>query len=181
MTILISIIAVLLVWAVFKGLEYYLTRSLRSFRKAETHWPKLVAQSQELLAMQISAGFASVVFQLMATAGCGCYVRGMLLSHYLPVAWLADDSDKSRDVDVAFRDIERAPAEQREAFAKLVAQVVVYDSFRNPLQGWLLRRVMKQVLRPEPSVKVRYESQITVRSVLARRSSHIEKPELAVA
>jgi len=140
-----------------------------------------MTQSEELLAMPISNGFASVVFQLMATAGCGCYVRGMLFSHYLPVAWLADDSDKSHEVDVAFTDIDRAPAEQREAFAKLVAQVVVYDSFRNPLQGWLLRRAVKQVLRPEPSVSVRYESQITVRSVLARRSSQIAKPELALA
>ena len=51
----------------------------------------------------------------------------------------------------------------------LVMLVLVYDTFRNPLQGYLTRRAIKAIAEPKPDFQTKSEAQMTAFSVLSRR------------
>ena len=148
----------------------YLQGAMRSFARAERALADLQSAVRTLVEQDVPASVAKIALQLSVHAGCGCFVRGMLTSHYLPRVALVPRA--SGDVwEAAFADVERLPPAQREAFNRVVALVVVYDCFRNPLQGWLFERLMRSFTRAEPSWSDKAEAKLTAWSVVSRRAA----------
>lgn len=170
MIVALALIAVMAVWLVFRVAQDYVRRSLRSFRHAERVWATAMIEARTLMEADIPASVSRLVIELSSLAGCGCFVRGMVASHYFPRAILSNAAPNST-WDGAFADVEALPHEQREKFRKLLALIVLYDSYRNPFQGWLFRRSLKAVMRPDPGFKVQMETQLTAYSVVSRHKS----------
>lgn len=170
MMVPIALLAVLFGFGIFRLAQDYVRRSARSFASAERAWEGVKVAADDLLKNDVPETVARVVLALMATAGCGCYVRGMLVSHYLPRAQIVE-SEKSGQWDKAFGDVDALPHEQRDQFSKLLAAVVVYDSFRNPLQGWLFRRLIKSFIKVQQPITAQYEAKMTALSVLSRKDA----------
>ena len=169
--VMLSIVAVLAVWAAFRGVDYYVRRSLRSFEHASQVWNTANDLAQDVLAAKVPLSVARLVLELSALAGCGCFVRGMIVSHYLPRLHSSRSNEKG-PWDQAFADLETLEPDVRQTFSKYIGMLILYDSFRNPFQGWLFRRAMRSVTRPNPSYEVRMETQLTAYSVVSKRSSN---------
>jgi hypothetical protein len=173
-----TVVLALVVFTVFYGAYLlardFVTRSIRSYGNAESVWSDLVNTADKLMDDDIPESVATAVLGLVVVAGCGCFVRGMLVSHYLPRP-SPSKSEGSGHWNKAFEDVENLTADQRSNFYQLLATVVVYDSFRNPLQGWLFRRVLKSFLQPNPSFVQKAETQITAFSILARRGLSLKQ------
>jgi hypothetical protein len=149
--------------------DYYVCRSMRSFQTAEDVWHKLNGAASELLTHDIPESVSRMVVALTFLAGCGCFVRGVLIAHYLPRVRLASSNSQSQ-WEQAFNDLGNLDPLQRSAFERLLGFVIIYDSFKNPFQGWLFRRVTRSFTKSVPSFKERAEAQLTALDVLSRRN-----------
>lgn len=149
----------------------YVQLSMRSFASAERVWLDVSSSAARVLDLGIPQNVAKLVVMLTATAGCGCFVRGMLIGHYLPRR--ANKATQDNSLSGAFSDLESLDANVRNEVWTLLSQVMVYDSFRNPLQGWLFRRMLKNfVLAPaQANMVTKLEAQLTAISVLRRKAT----------
>lgn len=169
MNIAAAIIIALVAYAAYRLAQDYVRRSQRSFGNASIAWVRLNEMGREIATSdKTSEAVAKVVLGLMLAAGCGCFVRGILISHYLPRA-IVMRGGRDDEWDGAFEEIEEMDASDRAAFVQFLMQVVLYDSFRNPLQGWLFRRAIRMRGRLVPPPENRYEAQIVASSILRRR------------
>lgn len=174
MTVVITILLLALVYSTYRGADYYLDRSMVSFRNAERAWSELTLLARELVARDLPPRVAKLVVAMTASAGCGCFIRGVIISHYVPQL-LRRYPNEERSLGPVFEQIENLDAESRDLFWKFQVHVMVYDSFRNPAQGWLFRRALKETLKPEVSYSTKREAQSAVFSVVARRKAQDPK------
>lgn len=172
MIIVWAILASAVVYGSFLLASDYVRRSMRSYASAESVWTNLAGTAHELIESDIPASVARMILGLVTMAGCGCFVRGMLLSYYLPIP---DGARSKADSvwDQSFADANKLSQEQREKFNHLLGQVMVYDSFTNPLQGWLFRRALKAFMRNEQTFAQRASTQLTVLSVLSGNAAKL--------
>ena len=175
MIVAFAFVAILATWAMFRIAQDYVRRSIRSFRHAERVWAAAMAEARILMEADIPSSVSRLVIELSSLAGCGCFVRGMVVSHYFPRAIPSNDAPDAT-WDGAFADVEALPSQQRDQFRKMLALIVLYDSYRNPFQGWLFRRSLKAVIRPDPGFKVQMETQLTAYSVVSRHKSPMFHP-----
>jgi hypothetical protein len=145
----------------------YIRRASRSYASASRVWTNLDTVAREILDADVSQPVARAVLALVALAGCGCFVRGVLMSHYLP-RLMTVSAASSGKWNRAFDDVERLNVGQRELFSKLVTLVVIYDSFRNPMHGWVFRRMLRTYTKPIVPPAYRAEAQLASFSVLNR-------------
>lgn len=174
MTVAVAFVVLAVFYGAYLLARDFVSRSIRSYGSAEQVWSDLVGASDKLMDADIPESVARAVLGLVAAAGCGCFVRGMLINHYLPRPSLVKSGDAG-PWNKAFEDVEDLTAEQRGDFYQLLAAAVVYDSFRNPLQGWLFRRILKTFLQPNPSFIQKAETQITAFSILTRRGLSLKQ------
>jgi hypothetical protein len=174
MTVAIAFVVLAVSYGVYLLARDFVTRSIRSYGSAEHVWGDLIGTADKLMASDIPESVARAVLGLVAAAGCGCFVRGMLVNHYLPRPSLVKSGDAG-PWNKAFEDVENLTAEQRGNFYQLLAATVVYDSFRNPFQGWMFRRILKTFLQPNPSFVQKAETQITAFSILTRRGLSLKQ------
>ena len=170
MNVVFALLAVLAGFGAFRISQDYLRGSSRSFASAERAWTGVTDAASKLIDQDIPESVGRVAVALMATAGCGCYVRGMLKKHYLPRVQFRKPP-RIAALDEAFRDVEKMSNEQRDLFSDLVANVIVYDSFRNPLQGWLFRRLLRAYVKPQPPLTAKYEANMTAMDVLSQKGA----------
>lgn len=166
-----AIIFVALFWGGYRLLEEYVRRSMRSYAAAERTWAEVKSAATDLMAHDVGAELARNVLMLVWSAGCGCYVRSLLMHHYLP-GFFERRGQQSADIDKGFREIDALSADARADFHRLVAMVMVYDSFRNPLQGWLFRRVLRSYLT-KPGYREIREAELASYAVLAKKPSKV--------
>lgn len=164
--------AIVITYGVFRVLEDYIRRSERSFGTAERVWTDLNKLLTELLQSEVPSAVAQLAVMIGAVTGCGCFVRGVLMSHYLPRAFIMPPQNSR--FEVAFLAVEKLDAHQRKLFEQVMGMAIVYDSFRNPLQGWLFRRLLRSATQSEPSYSTKLETQLATASVLSKK-----KPVLA--
>jgi hypothetical protein len=180
---LITVIFVILVcYLLMKLAEDFLRRSLRSFQKADRVWSDLNQTARGIVESDAPVSVKRLVMALMLSAGCGCYIRGMIISHYLPRFALgsARASSPGRQYwEIAFTDVDSLSRDLQEDFARLTALVFVYDSYRNPLTGFFFRRALSLVMQPKLDFSTRAEVQLTAYSVVTRKRSGQLLPQLA--
>lgn len=179
MKLAIFSLIVLAAYAALRMGEDYVRRSLRSFRRAEAVWADLSATADGLIQSDAPASVKRVVLALMMSAGCGCFVRGMLVSHYLPRVSLQQSLRERRSAKMwesAFSDVDSLPAGFKEDFSRLLALVMIYDSYRNPLQGFFFRRLLRSVLQPKLDYGTRAEVQLTAFSVVSKKEPRMLIP-----
>ncbi len=155
-------------------LEEFLRRSLNSFRHADCVWSDLSQTARDLAEADVPTSVRRVVLALMMSAGCGCYVRGMFVSHFLPRIFLGirgGEKNRRGQWDQAFFDVDALPAPLSKEFSKLIALVVVYDSYRNPLQGYFFRRLIRSISKIKLDYGTHAEAELTAFSVISKRSS----------
>lgn len=152
--------------------SYYVKRSLGSFRRAEAVQRELEKQASDIIDMAESVALKRYVLSMVALAGCGCFVRGMLALHFLPRLTSSIDQD-DQSFDEVMSEIDEASSEFRKKFSNFTIHLVVYDSFRNPLQGWLLRHALTSLTKPVPQANfvARQEAMIATFSVIGRKGS----------
>lgn len=161
----------------------YVNRSLRSYQSASAMLGHVTENLEELTKSEPPVGVARLGFMLASTAGCGCYVRAVLMSRYLPTPLASSifggsGRGKSKEVEHDMFDLDKLTPEQRQHFSKLVASVIVYDGYRNPLSGWAFRKMMDA--HTETSYTQREGAELTIFSVLARKAS-THTPKLSQA
>jgi hypothetical protein len=168
MTLVMAILLVVLVFSAYRLADDYVRRSMGSFDSAARVWTDLDAAATELLNTDLPESVGRMVVALTRLAGCGCFVRGVLLSNYLPRAKLQQDGrgDKWND---AFNDLKVLNGSQKDCFDRLLSLVIVYDSFRNPLQGWLFRRLLRSFTQDKRSYREKAEAELAALSVLSNR------------
>lgn len=146
----------------------YLKRSQRSLKAASRTWVDVSALAHDIVSDKtIPAVVANHAILLASATGCGCFVRGMLLGHYFGAAVARPKTIAGeRYVSELSEARSRLDPEKRGRLDDLVMRAIVYDSFANPLQGWLFRRVLaKRVSQSEQL----FEARQVVPSVVARR------------
>lgn len=168
MSIFWALLAVMVTWGGYRLADDYLRRSMLSFGSAEHAWGVVTANAERLMEQDISPAVAKLIVRTVSAAGCGCFVRGMLLGHYLPRS-RSTREEADRYWGSLFDEIDSGGQEMGKLFWQFLASVVVYDSFRNPLQGWLFRRALKEMLRPEPSYQAKLEAKSAIFSVVSKR------------
>lgn len=170
MTVVLFCLAALILWLAYRLVDDYLRRSMVSFAHAEKARAMAQQEAVEMLETGVPQSVARLIVQLSALAGCGCFVRGMLMSHYLPKA-VPSRGAKKGPWDVAFSDLDKLDADIRRKFDKYVSYLVLYDGYRNPLQGWLFQRALRSLAKPEPRYDLRMERQLAAYSVVSRRAA----------
>lgn len=150
---------------------------MRSFENAEFAWRELAAEARAIVEADVPTNVAKVVIALAATAGCGCYVRGLLMAHYLP-KFLIVRGDRNGKWSGSLEAVDNLPSELREKFQRMMMLVILYDGYRNPAHGWLFRRVMKSYTQGRQSFQEKLETKLTAASVLSRREP-LERLEMA--
>ena len=166
--ILIVLVTIALSWIAYD----YVERSMRSYASASKVWTDVDSTARELLETDLPQSVARAILGLLALAGCGCFVRGVLVSHYLPRLMTVGKTSSGK-WNRAFDDVENLGPAQREQFSKLITLVVVYDSFRNPLHGWIFRRTLRNFTKPVVPSAYRVEAQLASFSVLNRSRQKI--------
>lgn len=173
----VFLFAVLISVGVMILADRYVTRSLRSYQFADIMLSRVMENLTKLTEGDLPVGAARISFMLASTAGCGCFVRAVLLSHYLPSSWASAifggvRQNPSPEFEHDLFDMDELSAEQGKHFSQLVASVIIYDGYRNPLSGWLFRRIVRAYA--EPSYTDRERAEITTFSVLGRKvASHL--------
>lgn len=170
MNVFIALLSVLLTYAVYRLAFYYLQRSQASFRAADRVGADMATHARTLLDRDIPLRVAKLVVAMSAGAGCGCFVRGIIMVHYVP-GWLRPRAVSNRSLDAVFEEIENLDAETKQIFWKFQIAVMVYDSFRNPAQGWLFRHAVRSMLKVEAPYAAKREAQTAIFSVVSRRKS----------
>ncbi|QLC25773.1 hypothetical protein HFP57_12605 [Parasphingopyxis algicola] len=142
MTLFMIAFFALIIGAVIWLSERYFAWAKQNLAHAAAMQPKLTAKAARLIEDEDTPeSVARVVFWLAAAAGCGCFVRGFVIYHYLPRFGRSDKDSAS--LDEAFGDVEKLPVDDRKEFFEFLAMVIAYDSYENPLQGWLFRRAIR--------------------------------------
>lgn len=147
----------------------YVVRSIRSLRAAEPTLTKINEQLEKLIKEDVPVGAARVAFMLATTAGCGCYVRGVIFSHYLPPAvfrFFFGARQAKPAVEHDLFELDKLNEAQRHMFSDLITSVIIYDGFRNPLSGWIFRHVIRKGHRP--TFTERGDTELTTVTVLSR-------------
>jgi hypothetical protein len=172
MTISLAIVFCAIIYGLYRLALDYVNRAKSSFAHAEAIWNDIARIADELVNSEIPPSVARAVVGLVATAGCGCFVRGMLMSYYLPTP---EGVKKKADQEWerSFSDLRHLTDAQREKFDNLMVMVIVYDSFRNPLQGWLFRRALKSFMRNEQTFVQRVKTELTVLTILSGNASRM--------
>ena len=142
----------------------YIQYAQRSFVTASMVGNDLNKAVREVLDAEAPSIIARLSIQLMAIAGCGCFVRGILIGHYLPRVTINSTDDAAQ---AAFNELSQMSPELQAKFNKVVALVFIYDSYRNPLQGAMFRRIMRSFLRPEPRWSDQLEAKLAAFSVVS--------------
>lgn len=168
MTLSTAVVIVAVVYGAYRLAGDYIRRSMRSFASAQRAWSELSTTAKEIVEQDIPEPAARAVIGLAGAAGCGCFIRGVMAAHYLP-GLLRRSVDEPGDWDQAFTAIGNLSIEQKRSFDRLLALVLVYDSFKNPLQGWFFRRMLRSYVDPEPTFAEKAETQLAAFSVLSRR------------
>ncbi len=151
----------------------YFTRARTSLRAAESALFEIERKAEDLLQQDLPVNVARVVIAMVYAAGCGCFVRAMLLGHYLPRRHVATGVVREGN-----KEIETLNLETREKISELMMLVIIYDSFRNPLQGWLFRRILKEYTRSSEKIEMnaKWEARLATMAVVDRKM-----PELNLA
>lgn len=165
MKIAVAILIVLIAFGAYRLAQDYVRRSLTSFGSAERSQADMAEAARTLIESEPPPAVAKLVITMSLMAGCGCFVRGMLASHYLPRATVNRGKAEGRWAQ-AFAEAEGLSWEMRDIFAKFLIQVIIYDSFRNPFQGYLLRHTLENIVRPQPSLGTFLEARMTALSVV---------------
>lgn len=164
----ILIVAILMVPAAYVCAAAYVRYSVLSFGRAAQLQAQLTDDLRSFVESDAPPAVSRLAIQLGTMTGCGCFVRGMLVSHYLPRIALTV-GDNADHIQRAFDEAGAMAAEQQSAFGRITALVVLYDSFRNPLQGWLFRRMMRTYVRHEQRWDSQLETKLATFSVMSRR------------
>lgn len=149
---------------------HYVRRATRSIGSAGDVWAQLQQEVRTFVEKGAAPEIATFAIQLGAVAGCGCFVRGVVMNHYLPPAMLAlfDDDKKIEPVEIEARHLD---VDQQERLSHIVTLVIMYDSFRNPFQGFLFRRILRSYMVPDHiSWRSKVEAKAAAFSVMSRRS-----------
>ena len=185
MTIEVFVVVVASVAGIFAAANMYVKRSLRSFRKADVLLNRMDDALHKLIDSDVPIGVARVGFLLMGTAGCGCYVRGILYSHYMPpplARLVAGGPKRNSPVERDLLDMNKLDEGQRRIFSELIGTVVMYDGYRNPLSGWLFRHMLRS--SQPPSFTERADTEVTTVSILSRQKPQkiaVLEPDMCAA
>ena len=124
MTVSYALLIAVLTTGIYLVASSYVHRSKRSYSNADRVWSDLNSHALELLKADIPKPISLLVVALSRTAGCGCFVRGALLSHYLPIRVAGRDAGDN-GVKSAFDSIDKLTPELRQSIGKLLALVML--------------------------------------------------------
>ena len=182
MNLVTALFVVLVCYLFVRSAEDFMRHSLRSFQNADRVWAELNQVGKRIAESDAPVSVKRLVLALMLSAGCGCFVRGMLASHYLPRFALRagrGSSPGKRYWEKAFTDVEVLPVGLQDDFTHLTALVLIYDSYRNPLTGYFFRRVLRLVMQPKLDFGTRTEVHLAAYSVVTRKQPKQLLPQLA--
>lgn len=168
---MIAVFAILgasMVWIAFRLCEYYVSRATRSYAHAEKAWSEAMTLAHEILEKDIPLSVAQLIVATSALAGCGCFVRGLIASAYLPHT-RREKSESSNSWDGAFTDLEALDSENRKLFNDFLVRIVIYDSYKNPISGKIFRSIVRS--KSSNNTALRLETQLTTYSLLSRKNA----------
>lgn len=125
----------------------YLRRATRSNEVASRLWDDFYIKVERILDGDFPGEVKRFTYCVAMTAGCGCLVRGYLVDHYIPnlAKIIRHPSSQTKAQSDALSGSMRAlTRRQRQEVIKALVAALMFDSFANPLQGWLLRKTVKQ-------------------------------------
>lgn len=176
---MIYLVALLLLIAGALLASIYTRRAPRSVARSQIFWKAFKTDVERVIRDDsYPQPVAEFVYELAMTAGCGCYVRQMLVTHYLPSLWSrlseeASEKPREREFDAAMQALSKP---KREQIKRIMVTAIVFDSFYNPFQGWLFRRVLNGYKNPQPStyrkVDMQEASHVTYKVVRNRAPRH---------
>lgn len=163
-----ALMVALAVLALSFAVSRWLAYATRSTRAAIAFWPMVEQSALKLMSDKYPPEVRSMAMQLGMTTGCGCYVSGFLVSHYMP--WLDRllSGKPSNNDERIIATLKRLDTRQRDQVDKMIAATLFYDSLTNPLRGSMVRRVIKY--RVEQAQSVRKPQDLPMPTVEAKKS-----------
>lgn len=184
MMLIVVLIAILVVGTL--GVNTYARRAERSLGTADKIWRDFIRECDGVITDRAMAGpIAELVYTLGMTAGCGCYVRQALFTHYMPEAaqQRINASLHSGGAKSGLEMFDDLSHEQRKQINKVFVLALLFDSFANPVQGWLFRRALRNYRRVTQQSKLPVgavrEAQSAALKVAQRK--YVRRPELCAA
>lgn len=144
--------------------ELYIRRARRSYVNAARVWVMVRMTADDIVTGNFPREAKEIALDLALAAGCGCFVRGVLLQHWLPTVMAGFRRSRGGNgVNQIERTMGALSAHQRKKMDTLIGAVLVYDSLSNPFQGYLLRRAVRSFSKvprraselPRPNAEVR--------------------------
>lgn len=172
----------IVIGAGFIALDRYFVMAKDSLEKAEEALFDIEKTALKILDSDITKSTALIVVGLIGTAGCGCYVRGMLRDAIAPWARIPHRltmTDMGKKVQQGYDDLDDSKPSVRDDFHALIALTIIYDSYKNPLSGLLFRRFLKNVTsNSSNSVTAKRKAELTAIDVITSKSKVLLPPEL---
>lgn len=145
-----SIPVILVALVIIGGLlaEMYIRRARRSYANAGRVWVMVRESASAIVEGNFPREAKEIALDLALAAGCGCFVRGVLLQHWVPTIMAATRHHRRgsgpNQVEATMNALTQS---QRKRMDTLIGAVLVYDSLANPLLGYLFRRAIRSFSR----------------------------------
>lgn len=165
---ILTLLTIGVVAAVYLAVSSYVERAKRSFANADRVMTDLTAAVRTFVESDAPPEVARLAIQMSVLTGCGCFMRGVLMSHYLPRGGIVR-ANVPKALNAAFQQSRGMPIELQTQFDRISGLVMIYDSFRNPIQGWLFRRVLWSFVETKPTWNDQAETKLALFSVLSRK------------
>jgi len=140
-SILIAAAAVIVTYA----FEYYLKRASVKLEMGRSYWSILSKHYDAVVSGDLPFEAKQAARAIMATTGCGCYVRQILISSYAPRA-IMKSYFKHNTHGHPPRSSSLPSIEQQEVLRNFMFSAMMFDAFSNPLQGWLVKLHMQRIV-----------------------------------
>lgn len=124
--------------------DRYFDIANQSFVNASKTWKQITSEASKIIDDETYPS-KSIAFVMVMTgvAGCGCFVRAMLINHYFP-KMLEINRVKRKDENPFEGALDGLTDSQRKSIDKLIAKIIWFDAHRNPLHGLLFKRLLSK-------------------------------------
>ena len=133
----------------------YLRAATSDLGAAQHIWSRIVERAQLIVAdRDFPEPVAHLVFGLVKTTGCGCFVSNLLLDHFFPR--LRHRIRERRAARDGLRNhikgsLQQLSEKQQEQVNQLFVDVVIFDALTRHGRGWLFKWVAARHAKSRPT------------------------------
>lgn len=177
---IIALIAAAIVAATLAATAYFRHAAAR-LQRAGDAWAALYSAGRKLVEdEQLPMVVREFARDVLTTAGCGCYVAQMIVTHLRSELGREDTAQReAREAgDPLWAALTGLSDHHRKILDTMFVQTIVFDALSNPIRGWIMGRVIRTYRAAQPVVKKApkrdvYEAKFATIAIHERKSRSV--------